>query len=383
MAKSNGKEPAAERPLATDGKTGKYRREKPWDTPDIDKWQNVTLSEDQSTGPFLEESSFATLFPKYREKYLKEMWSAVTKALKAHHIDCVLDLLEGSMTVKTSRKTFDPYIIIKARDFIKLLARSVPFQHAVRILDDEVACDIIKIGGLVRNKEKLVKRRQRLLGPNGATLKALELLTECYVLVQGNTVSTIGSFKGLKQVRKCVIDCMNNVHPIYFVKEMMIKRELSQNAELKDESWDRFLPKFKKQNAPKQKKPKFKKKEYTPFPPEQTPSKVDLELMSGEYHLMAEQKKAIAQAKKKEQQQEVTKMRAEEKEKLFVAPKEKPAKKTTSTSGDNSVDVAGLKTKLKRNAADQAAGNAKRAKKKADPDGGDGFILKKKKKKVV
>ena len=45
---------------------------------------------------------------------------------------------------------------------------------------------------------------------------------------------------------------------------------------LKEESWDRFLPKFNKSTV-KTKKTKIKKKKsYTPFPPPQTESKVEL-----------------------------------------------------------------------------------------------------------
>merc|ERR1712190_339658 len=100
------------------------------------------------------ESSFSTLFPKYIEKYLQNIWPLVTKVLQSHGIECRLNLVEGSMTVPTTNKTFDPYIIIKSRDFIKLLSRTVPLQHSVKVLQDEVTCNIIKINDLVQKKKR-------------------------------------------------------------------------------------------------------------------------------------------------------------------------------------------------------------------------------------
>jgi len=143
-------------------KNKKYRKDKPWDNdPTLDKFKIDPFNKGEMKGSLLEESSFAVLFPEYREKYMKEVWPFVKKALKEVGVKGELNLIEGSLTVKTSKETWDPYIILKARDMIKLLARSVPYQQALRILQDGIDCDIIKIRGCTRNKERFIKRRQR------------------------------------------------------------------------------------------------------------------------------------------------------------------------------------------------------------------------------
>ena len=230
------------------------------------------------------------------------------------------------MTVRTTRKTYDPASILNARDLIKLLSRSVPAPQAVKILEDGMACDIVKIRNLVRNKERFVKRRQRILGPSGSTLKALELLTDCYILVQGNTVSAMGSYKGLKEVRRIVEDCMANIHPIYHIKELMIKRELMKDPELANENWERFLPHFKKRTLSRRKKPlkitDKSKKPYTPFPPPQEKSKIDIQIESGEYFLGKQAKeRAVKEAREDRQRAKQTEKRLA-RQKEFVPPQE-------------------------------------------------------------
>jgi len=266
QSRSNRKKVKKSIPETKENKKKRQERsetEKTWDDPSIDHWKYEEFKRGDMPAPLVHESSFATLFPRYREKYLRDMWPLVTKELQKSGIGCTLDLREGSMTVRTTRKTWDPWAIINARDFIKLLSRSVPYQQAVKIFQDDISADIIKIGGFSRSKEKFVKRRQRLIGPNGQTLKAIELLTNCFIMVQGSTVSAMGTHSGLKQTRKIVEDCMKNIHPVYNIKALMVRRELSKDPEMANEVWDRFLPKFKKKKYSIQSNQSSKEKKST------------------------------------------------------------------------------------------------------------------------
>ena len=111
----------------------KYQQE----TAGIDKWKEEEFKPEDNPNGMVSESSFSCLFPQYREKYIREIWPLIKNALKKYKIDVECDLVEGALTVKTTRQTWDPYSIIRARDFIKLLARSVPFPKAIKIMEDD------------------------------------------------------------------------------------------------------------------------------------------------------------------------------------------------------------------------------------------------------
>ena len=342
-------------------------------------WKEPKFEKGDMKHALLEESSFKILFPKYREKQIKEAWPLVENFLKdPHEIACELDLVENTMLVKTTKKTWDPYAIMNARDMIKCLSRSVPLKQCFRVFEDDLAAQFIKIDGMVRNQKKFRKRRERLIGPDGATLQALEILTNCYILVAGKTVTAIGPYKSLKEVFRFVTNCMNNIHPVYMIKEMMIKRELQKDPKMANENWSKFLPNFKtdRSNRKKEegadKKPKKVVKKSTssseksPFVSENhfTPSKIDKQLESGEYFLNKEvtQKRKLAD-KDKENKEKTKEKKRKKMEEQFTAPKEDSGRPSgKDNQQEDSVDVQKLKEKLsKKKKKDKKSKKAKSA----------------------
>ncbi len=133
-----------------------------------------------------------------------------------------------------------------------------------------------------------------------------------------------------------------------------------KDPELANENWERFLPHFKKRTLSKRKKPlkitDKSKKPYTPFPPPQEKSKVDLQIESGEYFLGKQAKERAAREKREEKQREKQAEKSVSRQKEFVPPHEngeaslKKEKKRKRKEEDGSE----VKKKKKRQAVDEA-----------------------------
>lgn len=153
-----------------------------------------------------------------------------------------------------------------------------------------------------------------------------------------------------------------NPNSRYHIKELMIKRELSKDPALAHENWDRFLPHFKKRTLSKRKKPlkitDKSKKPYTPFPPPQEKSKVDLQIESGEYFLGKQAKERMAREQREERQRERQMEKKVERAREFVPPREE--------EGGVAATGKKLKKEKKRKRRDEDGGEVKQKKKMKD-----------------
>ena len=133
-----------------------------------------------------------------------------------------------------------------------------------------------------------------------------------------------------------------------------------KDPELKNENWERFLPHFKKRTLSKRKKPlkitDKSKKPYTPFPPPQEKSKIDLQIESGEYFLGRQAMERAAKERREEQQREKHAEKKMARQKEFVPPQENGTTSSTKEKKRRRKEEDGVegkkKTKKKRRIAE-------------------------------
>ncbi|KAG0440263.1 KRR1 small subunit processome component like protein [Dictyocoela muelleri] len=183
---------------------------------------------------------------------------------------------DNKILIRTRSSTIDPLAIFTVKSFITLICRGVDIKYAELVFKGKNHL-IIDIS--LKKKRIFLKRRDRLIGPDGKTLDMIRMLTSCHLFVYGHTVAIIGD--KVEQAREIVEDVMKNIHPVYKIKEQMIKNEFVG----KDVNWRDYVPKIKKSLRRKKnksfKKNKNKSNKLFPDPPRKR--KEDFLIENGEY----------------------------------------------------------------------------------------------------
>lgn len=225
--------------------------------------------------PFFETSSFEVQFPKHRIAYIKSIEDFAIRGCQARKVKLEVDYERCILKVSTTKETRDPYIIIKANELIQLLGKGVTLEHAIKILEDGVASEILPVKAICSSEKVFERRKHRLENPK--IKKSIELITKSHIQISNKTVCIVGEYRGVYEAKDIIIKCFENIHPAFELKKLIIKKKLIKEG--REGDWDRLLPKIKKTHS--KKKGESRK---TGNLPEEIPNrKEDIEIETGEF----------------------------------------------------------------------------------------------------
>jgi ribosomal RNA assembly protein len=156
--------------------------------------------------PTEDVSTFIVTIPQNRIGALIGPSGRVKKRLEdLAGVDIDIHSGSGEVIIASKPNMTDPFLVIKARDFVSAVGRGFNPQVAFALLDEEMYLEIINMKLVVgTNPNKLLRYRGRIIGKEGRTRRIIEETTGTRISVFGNTVGIIGPYERLKVARDAI-----------------------------------------------------------------------------------------------------------------------------------------------------------------------------------
>lgn len=129
---------------------------------------------------------------------------------KLAQVDIDINSEDGIVTVYPKENMDDPLGVLKASNVVKAIGRGFNPQVAIRLLEDDVYLEIIKLSDYVgKSKKALLRHKGRIIGKGGITRKIILDMTGVYLSVYGKTASIIGNIDQINIAREAIIMILN------------------------------------------------------------------------------------------------------------------------------------------------------------------------------
>mmetsp|Transcript_19448 Transcript_19448/g.36621 ORF Transcript_19448/g.36621 Transcript_19448/m.36621 type:complete len:148 (+) Transcript_19448:313-756(+) len=112
--------------------------------------------------------------------------------MKNYDLEIEIHKVSRIINVKNSMYIRNIYLLIKGRDFLRLIVRSVPLSIAKKIFDDNITYCILKINLFFKKKKRYDKRNIYKWKKEYLIIKVLEFISGCNIITRGNSICIIG-----------------------------------------------------------------------------------------------------------------------------------------------------------------------------------------------
>lgn len=120
-------------------------------------------------------------------------------------VEVNIDSASGDVEVVALPNAEDPFLAIKARDFVHAVGRGFNPHVAFALLQDDIYFEVINLKIIFGDNQNKIKRfRGRIIGREGRTRKVVEETTGTRIVVYGNTVAILGQYERLKAAKEAI-----------------------------------------------------------------------------------------------------------------------------------------------------------------------------------
>ena len=116
-----------------------------------------------------------------------------------------IDSEEGTVVISPTEDMEDPLSVWKTNHIVKAVGRGFNPEIAIKLNEDDVYLEIIKIPLFIgKSKKALARYKGRIIGKDGKTRELIIKMAEVSMAVYGKTVSFIGDIENVMVAKEAV-----------------------------------------------------------------------------------------------------------------------------------------------------------------------------------
>lgn len=120
--------------------------------------------------------------------------------------DSKIEINSNTGDIEISTEKANPITFYRLELVIKAIGRGFNPEKAKNLFDENYTLNVINLKDLsIKNKKTTYTRKSRVIGTDGSIRKYLEDNLDCYISIQGKTISIVGNLKNIKIANEVIM----------------------------------------------------------------------------------------------------------------------------------------------------------------------------------